>query len=755
MNPPPHSADPAAGAPPAPVMSSAGWRLAGWAAILALAAVFALAGTWLLFTTFMAYDDEGYVLLSLRNYAAHGALYDQVYSQYGPFFFAACDALHRALGFAWTNTSARWLTLGLWLGTAALSAAPVWRRTGSTGATAFTFGAVFVYLWVMIHEPSHPGGLVGLLVAAAAWIGVEADPARRPGAAAAIGAIGAALALTKINVGVFLLVSAAIWLAGSAEGSRGQRAAAGLIAAGAAVLPWILMRAMLDQAWVREFAAVSTLASLGVLAVIHAERRPAARAPVLGAAAAGAAAVLLGTVAVSLARGTSLSGLLHGVVLGPLRQPSVYYFAFPWRPGTLAVAVAGLAAAAWAARQPGAPGPRRAAVILRFGAIAALALSLVTILPVSGPALGMSFGVAVAGACAVALRSDPEGREDARARQWLAGVLVLQFLHAYPVAGSQINWATFLWVPLLVLAARDAWLWLAPAAARRRFATAAVALGAFALAGFMGVRLLSTGLSHRRAGEPLGLPGAESIILPDPTAFGTRIVVENARAHADLLATLPGAYSFNLWSDRPTPTLANATHWFSLLSTEQQQAIVDRLRLHPRACLIVQSDVLGYLNAHGFHVRGELAGYLSREFAPAFTVDNFSFWVRRGRSIAPLSTGRVRPSGEGASRFTLDLVLAAPRAEVASIQLSVLREAGTEPRLALTAANATLAVTPLRETGEPLSPARPVAWSTPLPADGVIRLTATFRDDPGPTDHLLAEVKDASGRRVAAALILP
>ena len=35
----------------------------------------------------MAYDDEGYVLVSLKNYSAHGGLYASVYSQYGPFFY--------------------------------------------------------------------------------------------------------------------------------------------------------------------------------------------------------------------------------------------------------------------------------------------------------------------------------------------------------------------------------------------------------------------------------------------------------------------------------------------------------------------------------------------------------------------------------------------------------------------------------------------------------------------------------------------
>ena len=69
-----------------------GLLIAGFVALLAWA------GYELLFNTFMLYDDEGYVLISLKNFAAHGALYDQVYSQYGPFFYLAYDALHRLLG---------------------------------------------------------------------------------------------------------------------------------------------------------------------------------------------------------------------------------------------------------------------------------------------------------------------------------------------------------------------------------------------------------------------------------------------------------------------------------------------------------------------------------------------------------------------------------------------------------------------------------------------------------------------------------
>lgn len=50
-----------------------------------LAAALGVAGYWLQFTTFMIYDDEGYVLLSLKHFTEHGGLYDRVYTQYGPF----------------------------------------------------------------------------------------------------------------------------------------------------------------------------------------------------------------------------------------------------------------------------------------------------------------------------------------------------------------------------------------------------------------------------------------------------------------------------------------------------------------------------------------------------------------------------------------------------------------------------------------------------------------------------------------------
>ena len=151
-------------------------RRSQWASaalFAATVATLAWLGYLLLWTTFMVYDDEGYVLYSLREFASHGRLYTDVYSQYGPFFFLLHRAFH-ALGLVFTNTSGRELALSWWLGTAVVCGALVWRETrGNIIATLATLVGVFLHLWPMISEPSHPGGPIALAVACAAWFGTN------------------------------------------------------------------------------------------------------------------------------------------------------------------------------------------------------------------------------------------------------------------------------------------------------------------------------------------------------------------------------------------------------------------------------------------------------------------------------------------------------------------------------------------------------------------------------------------------------
>src|SRR5262249_14126178 len=84
-------------------------------------AVVALLAYFLIFSYFAEYDDEGYLLISLRSFRQGQALYDTVFSQYGPFYYAFMDGLRSVLRLEWTHDAGRFITLGIWTSTSPLS----------------------------------------------------------------------------------------------------------------------------------------------------------------------------------------------------------------------------------------------------------------------------------------------------------------------------------------------------------------------------------------------------------------------------------------------------------------------------------------------------------------------------------------------------------------------------------------------------------------------------------------------------------
>jgi len=727
-------------------------RYLPWAALTGLGAVLALAGFWLLFSTFLIYDDEGYVLLSLKNFSLHGSLYDLVYTQYGPFIYLLYDALHRTLGFEFTNTAGRWITLVNWLGTAVVCAALVARQTRSALWTAFTLAGVFTYLWVMINEPVHPGGLLALLVALGAWIGAEAWAAGRFRSFAVVAAVvGAALTFIKINVGVFFLGAAFAWLAVNTTPPRSARILTWLVAAGCEALPFGLMRTLFAEPWVRLFALVFTGGALAALLAARVAARPVitARAWTWFAGTVLAASALIAVA--TFARGTSLRGLVDGVVFEPMKHPGVYFFAMNWRIGTGVLALASLALAAMTMRA----GWQTEARFRQFAAAARLAAGIVflctplQIIPTSLAAWGMCYGVTLAWLFVVPLRDDDR---HAPARAWVALVLVFQFLHAFPVAGTQINWGTFLWVPLLALGLHDAApVWQGWLGRWNRCASIAGTIVIVVVTVTMPWQLGKIGRSHYLANQPLGLPGARNIRPTNDITYAVRIMDENVRAHADMLFTFPGLYSFNLWTGLPTPTLANATHWFSLLSTGRQQAIIDQLAQAPRSALVVQRDVLDYLAKTGFATVGPLHDWLMANYERVISLDGYELWLPHGRRIAPLSTARLLPAN--AAGQELVVTLAAPARPVARIELCDY----DAPGLALYNFDDAHSVMTLQQiTLEDIPVKADDSVRLPLTLAGPARLTLHY---PSTVTHVarghgLIVLRDASGTVVAEARVL-
>jgi len=727
-------------------------RALSWIVLAAVTATLVAAGFWLLFTTFMIYDDEGYVLLSLKNFSLHGALYDRVYTQYGPFPYFLYDGLHRVFGFAFTNTTGRWITLVNWLGTAGACAALVARQTRSALWSAFTLAGVYIFLWVMINEPVHPGGLLAFLLALGTWSGAEAWAANRPVRFAVITAlVGAALALTKINVGIFFLGAAFSWLALNTAPAATARTLTWLVAAGCALLPFALMRSLLAAHWVRLFALIFTGSALATLLAVRTAARPVVTARAWGWFAGTLVGAVTVLCALTLVRGSSLGGLLHGVVLEPLKHPGVYFFPMNWRSGSGTLALGSLGLAAWAARAGWLSDPRFQNFVAgaRLIATAVFLCSPLEIIPTGLAAWSMSYGVTLAWIFALPLRSD---RRSAEIRAWVALVLVFAFLHAYPVAGSQINWATYLWVPLLVLGLHDA----APLLRSwcGRWAKAVTWVGMLVIVGTtckMAGQLANIGWTRYPTSQRLNLPGAENIRLPDDATYALRIVTENLRAHADMLFSFPGTYSANLWTDLPTPTLTNATHWFSLLSDERQQEIIDRLAAASRPVLLVERDVLDYLRNSGFKTHGLLHDWLMANFERAFALDGYEVWVRHGRQIAALSTARFGAVHSNSCQLTLTLT--APPRPVTHLELCD-DNAPKRPLATLTSENTSATFEPIDLTGTAVGPVQPLTF--PLKFSGLARITLHYS---GPQPHIehgrsLILLRDVTGGIVAEVRVL-
>ncbi|TMA76925.1 MAG: hypothetical protein E6J72_16525, partial [Deltaproteobacteria bacterium] len=89
-------------------------RLFGWRGALAVAiatAGTAVLGYFSIFSIFIPWDDEGYMLVSLRAYTAGGVLYRDVFTQYGPFYYELVGNVLRTIGHPVTMDDGRLFTL--------------------------------------------------------------------------------------------------------------------------------------------------------------------------------------------------------------------------------------------------------------------------------------------------------------------------------------------------------------------------------------------------------------------------------------------------------------------------------------------------------------------------------------------------------------------------------------------------------------------------------------------------------------------
>lgn len=642
-----------------------------------------------MFSTFATYDDEGFVLISLKYFFKGHALYDQVYSCYQPFFYVFDWLVFRLSGATISHDSVRLLTIVLWLLGASLNALMVYRLTSQGLLACLVLAVSTTHLVALTNEPGHPLGLSYALIAATMVLFTFMGRLRSGPFLVVLGSLIGFLLLTKINLGIYVLLAVALVLAAGTPGAIFERVQ-GALGVTVALLPAVLMHAKLtgivrsapvigvvvvlacfvaatfasrkriaihatvllavitaivageyifSSLAVLRFAVLATLSICGAVLVSH-RRRPAAgidaRAWIVGLVAGGVAMAAVALVVVL--RGTSASGLLDGLVRLPLQQSAVFMFIPQMNVRAITLAVAGLASLCWYLWGRGALEGSRifhacvACAKLLFGTAALTYCSpLGSSLPFGQllPAFWM-----VPFLWLMAAVRDTASPSEILTRLAFVCVASLQPLGAYPIAGSQLNVATGL-VPVIGAvclsdAVRELSGYALPRWRSSRWWPGAF-VGVVSIAALITFRSEVTRASSRYlAATPLELPGAYRMRLPSRNVHLFQDLVRPlARPEVGTFLTFPGLNSLYFWAQKDPPTGLNVTTWMTLLDDRQQKHIWEAAQGRP-GLMVVRHQSLIHFWMQGRPIDGSpLAREIDAHFETVTVLGGYELMVRR------------------------------------------------------------------------------------------------------------------------------
>jgi hypothetical protein len=479
---------------------------------------------WLMFSTFDVPDDVGYVLMSLRKFDQGEALYSDFYSQYGPGVFVLVGGFLKVFGIGLGDEMALYWNFFIWLLSSLFIGLILLRVTRRLSVSAIGLILAFLILKVDVNEPLHPGATIAFLLTAMILAAVYLLPTRPRAAMAALGIIGAALVSLKVNVGLFALLSVAFAAVSTFPALRRQEVLRVLVTIGFIAVPFPLMAENIGDGWAFRYAVVVGAGALGLALVSL--RLPAVEKLDLGGVKAlvlGAIGVIALVAIVPIIGGTSPSDLIEGWVIRPAGTAELAHAELLTRPLSLLWVAIGLGLAAivtWAWGRP------LSASVAALAATGRLAAGLAIWISLSGPVFdiptdltqGMVVGAPLLWLAAIPPRGR-SGEENSFLRLLIPAIVSLQFLHAYPMPGSQLLWSVFLLVLVGGICIADGIEEFATLELPRAWAVSALKIVPTLAVVIFGAWLCLKPLrnearaAHARYedGIPLALPGAESM----------------------------------------------------------------------------------------------------------------------------------------------------------------------------------------------------------------------------------------------------
>jgi hypothetical protein len=563
--------------------------------------------------------DEGYLMITVQGFNGGHALYDDLYTQYGPFYYFYEWLLRSVLHVPLTHDATRFICMAHWLFASALLGVTAWKLTRSNLAGLFVGAQAIVHLSPLAHEPGHPQEVIAVLLS----LGVLAASRLERGRLVwwSLGIITALIAFTKINVGVFF--GFALLLAMRCHSTdRLARGAWNLLPLGlCAALPFLLMRQHAGEEWCRNLGIAVACTTISVY--LAGKQTAFARNFDLRvywktlAAFAATAGILI---TITFSTGSSWHGLLNGLLLTPLKMPRVTLLHLAMPNGVVLNGGVALTAAM---------------VVIRYKADGRISIVL----------SGLKLTFAIAGAFCLLGNANAQlsyllpwiwlvilppsvvslNREESFSRILIALVTAWQSLQTYPIAGTQVTLATSFLVLTYGVCLADALRMLAEISRIQIPKVALTPKNEVLMRALAGTALLFVFANlwcklpalRREYSQllPLDLPGSRFIRMDEEIVTMNQQLTRYLETECDTFVSYPGIHSLYFWTGKTPPTQINSTGW-GQLTHDQQRQIFNSLRHARRPKLVVTEALMrGWETPYADPIR-PLVSFVTEECRP-------------------------------------------------------------------------------------------------------------------------------------------
>ena len=554
-------------------------------ALLALMTLLAVPYAWSsTFSRSPWFDDEGTLLVSIYAFIKGHRMYDDVYSLYGPLYNLFYGLLYGPLHIPLAHDTGRLIATFLWLVWTAGFSFFSFRLSRSLVSMALCFILILQLLSPLMDEPGHPEELCLVLISATLLMTCRLEESANSLALVGIGAAIAALTLIKINIGLFIGLPLLIVLLRGSSNRTLSLILAPLAMICLIVLPIALLSLLIGFTWVKIYCFFCLL-SFAATGLIYFESAPAPlimemRSWAIVVASGGVTAVII--VGAMVLAGSSAFGILNAVVLQNTAFVRNWYVPMHvGAPGALSATVSLFAAGAYrlSGTQPRLR-PYRGRAILVMQSI--FVLGGLWLFFRNSPDNPTEIVKYLGPFCWLLMTPPDAGATPLRmARSATALIAAAMLLYVFPVAGHQVSIVAAFPMLILAVLSRDVASVLSRRAPLLSWGPAAITALAFVMGASAALGAVRTYVN----GVDLGLPGA-SFIRVDPRRAEDLRWVNSQLSRCSASYSVPGLYSFSLWTRQPLPTTLNVNAELNLLNARQQQAIVRALAREPNLCVV-------------------------------------------------------------------------------------------------------------------------------------------------------------------------